>query len=184
MTDAVTVPQTVFAPGSKVYRLLFTHSPNIWDRTPSIKMAIYMRRLLYQLICRMVLLRDCLQGTSPDGNELILYKNIYVYATETDLDGDGVANKDEPCLAVTPSHLDADRDGIDDACDGIIDETRDTTPPVVTAHVDVQPNDKGWYARDVTIHWTANDDTDTTIAPLADTTADQEGEYMYVAASV
>lgn len=125
-----------------------------------------------------------LNGISPQGNERVIYQTIYVYANENDFDGNGVPNSAEKCTGVQPSGIDTDRDGVDDACDGIIEQIHDTTPPVVTAHVDVQPNDKGWYARDVTIHWTANDDTDTTIAPPADTTADQEGEYMYTSPQV
>ncbi|MBP7760202.1 SGNH/GDSL hydrolase family protein [Candidatus Saccharibacteria bacterium] len=116
--------------------------------------------------------------------DVMLYQPIMVYKSLDDLDGDGIPNTQDQCQFVSPSGIDTDRDDIDDACDGIIDETRDTTPPVVTAHVDVQPNDKGWYARDVTIRWTANDDTDTIIASPADTIADQEGEHMYTSPQV
>src|SRR5690606_13217434 len=85
-------------------------------------------------------------GKDLANKEQVLYKTIYVAASEEDYDGDGVLNSDEQCLAVEPSGEDIDRDGVDDACDGeITDPPADSTPPIVTGMPERQPNSEGWY---------------------------------------
>ena len=48
------------------------------------------------------------------------YKDVIIYGPEGDLDGDGIADTQDPCLFVEPAGVDADRDGRDDACDMFI----------------------------------------------------------------
>ena len=63
-----------------------------------------------------------LQGQNAAGEEVDIYKMIFVAANEEDLDGDGLPNATDPCFAVEPSGTDSDQDGTDDACDGFIDQ--------------------------------------------------------------
>jgi hypothetical protein len=76
-------------------------------------------------------------GTNIDDEIIDIQKIVYVAASETDYDGDGVANADEECLVGTAVGQDVDEDGIDDACDGIIDAAPTVVPPVDV--VDEQP---------------------------------------------
>lgn len=116
--------------------------------------------------------------------DVVLYEPIIVYASATDLDGDGIPNSQDQCEFVTPSSTDVDHDGIDDGCDGLIYRNPDTTPPTVTATVDEQPNSSGWYNHDVVVHWSATDDTDTTLTVPDDTIANREGEHVYTSPQV
>jgi hypothetical protein len=61
------------------------------------------------------------------GEQVDIQKVVYVAASATDYDGDGVPNSANQCLVFSPSGQDYDKDGIDDACDADIAE-----PPVVT----------------------------------------------------
>ncbi len=60
-------------------------------------------------------------GTSQTGQSVDVYDYFFVGVSETDFDGDGVLDKDEGCVYVTPIGTDTDQDGIDDACDGVVD---------------------------------------------------------------
>jgi len=68
-------------------------------------------------------------GQNSSGEDIDIYKTIYVADSEADLDGDGLPNTTDPCTAVEPSGNDADGDGIDDACDPLIDLP--PPPPIV-----------------------------------------------------
>jgi hypothetical protein len=97
-------------------------------------------------------------GQNIAGEDVDLYKTIYVAESLTDYDGDGILNIEEKCLVVEPANVDEDRDGIDDACDGEISEPPvDTVAPLVTGTPDRQPNEAGWYNADVTITWNGTD---------------------------
>lgn len=123
-----------------------------------------------------------LTGKDIGGRTIDLYKTIYIAETQNDLDGDGTPNDQEKCLAVEPSGIDFDRDGIDDACDAEISEVpADTVAPTVTGAPDRAPNENGWYNADVTINWSATDPDPSSGAPTqpAATTASQEGEQTY-----
>lgn len=61
-----------------------------------------------------------IQTTDDMGNDIDVQKTVYVRASETDYDGDGVPNSQSQCLAVQDSGIDLDKDGLDDACDGVI----------------------------------------------------------------
>jgi hypothetical protein len=84
-----------------------------------------------------------LYATNIENKVIDIQKIIYVAASETDFDGDGVLNTDEVCLVGESSGLDSDEDGIDDACDGFIDtpptgeQNQSETPPIDV--VDEQP---------------------------------------------
>jgi hypothetical protein len=114
--------------------------------------------------------------------DIVLYKEVFVSAYENDLDGDGILNSEDPCLAVEPANIDQDHDGTDDACDGVIDKVpADITPPVVIGTPDRAANSAGWYDRDVTISWTATDPDPSAGAPTqpANSVASQEGTNTY-----
>lgn len=66
-------------------------------------------------------------GTTIDNSVIDIQKIVYVAASETDYDGDGIKNEDERCLAGSETNTDIDGDGIDDACDGFIGEPKATT---------------------------------------------------------
>ncbi|MGH7241475.1 MAG: hypothetical protein ACREGB_04215, partial [Candidatus Saccharimonadales bacterium] len=61
-----------------------------------------------------------ISGVDRIGQTLQVQTIVYVAASQTDLDGDGVPNDQESCLIVPDSGVDADGDGIDDACDPVI----------------------------------------------------------------
>ena len=75
-----------------------------------------------------------IMGKTISGKGIDIQKIVYVAASEDDIDGDGVANDDEVCLVSEPAGVDVDQDGIDDACDGFIDE-----PPVQQPDDPVEP---------------------------------------------
>ncbi|MEO5690803.1 MAG: SGNH/GDSL hydrolase family protein [Candidatus Saccharimonadales bacterium] len=116
--------------------------------------------------------------------DMTMYQQVFVYDTIEDFDGDGTLNEDEKCGIVNPINQDEDRDGVDDACDGIIDIKKDTTVPTVTAQLSRQPNDNGWHKDDVSITWNVSDDTDTELAAPAQIIVDREGEDTYTSNGV
>jgi len=56
-------------------------------------------------------------GQNLAGEQIDIYKVIYVAASQDDYNGDGVSNAQDSCLVTALSGQDADQDGIDDACD-------------------------------------------------------------------
>lgn len=67
-------------------------------------------------------------GNDVTGQAIDIQRIIYVATSASDWDGDGVPNDQEPCGLIPASGVDADKDGIDDACDGVISK-----PPVPAA---------------------------------------------------
>ncbi|MBP9738582.1 SGNH/GDSL hydrolase family protein, partial [Candidatus Saccharibacteria bacterium] len=68
-------------------------------------------------------------GKNIAGEQIDIYKDVTVIASDTDYDGDGVLNADDKCIFVTPSGIDTDKDGVDDACDSLISEAPAPPPP-------------------------------------------------------
>jgi hypothetical protein len=127
-----------------------------------------------------------LYGQNLSGQQVDLYKLIYVAASIDDIDGDDIPNDGEKCLAVEPANVDFDRDGIDDACDPEITEPpADAIPPMVIGTPDRSADANGWYNHDVTINWTATDPDPSSGTPTqpAPTTAGQEGDHTYTSGS-
>ena len=58
-----------------------------------------------------------------NGENTDYYQPIYVVASKDDIDGDGVLNSEDSCEFIEPSGVDEDRDGIDDSCDNVMNET-------------------------------------------------------------
>lgn len=56
-------------------------------------------------------------GFDVFGNPVEYYEPIMVSASETDFDNDGVLNDQDSCPTVQNNGIDADNDGLDDACD-------------------------------------------------------------------
>lgn len=91
-------------------------------------------------------------------------------------------------VAVHPDRVDVtltdggvgDADGVadgritDPGGPAVVDSAGDTTPPVVTGEATTAPNAEGWYAGDVTVRWTATDDSDVA-APPPDTVVTGQG---------
>ena len=59
-------------------------------------------------------------GKNIAGEPTIAEKIIFIPHSANDYDGDGILNENDPCLVIDPAGIDEDKDGIDDACDGII----------------------------------------------------------------
>ncbi|MFA5004437.1 MAG: GDSL-type esterase/lipase family protein [Candidatus Saccharimonadales bacterium] len=84
-----------------------------------------------------------LYGKDIFGNPLDVQESVYLEASATDYDGDGIPNISDSCQTIPNSGHDVDQDGIDDACDPIIG----AAPPVVLGNVtgttDLAPNMPG-----------------------------------------
>jgi hypothetical protein len=74
-------------------------------------------------------------GRDIYGQDVDVQMSVYVAASAYDYDGDGIPNAQDACVAVPQSGLDDDHDGIDDACDPVIEEAapsngeQNETPP-------------------------------------------------------
>lgn len=78
-------------------------------------------------------------GENVAGEPIDLYQYLYVYASETDFDGDGILDEDDDCTFIEPINEDVDADGIDDGCDGDIGPppTPEPTPNPIGLPTDV-----------------------------------------------
>lgn len=63
-------------------------------------------------------------ATSKSGEAIDIYQTVFIVGPEDDIDGDSVDDITQSCLLVPVSNTDADRDGVDDACDGDIGEPK------------------------------------------------------------
>lgn len=75
-----------------------------------------------------------LYGKNIFGDPIDIQTTVYVGASATDYDGDGIPNASDSCSSLPNSGYDADEDGIDDACDPVIGSAPVTpvTPPAGT----------------------------------------------------
>jgi lysophospholipase L1-like esterase len=79
-------------------------------------------------------------GTNVAGDPIDIYKLIYVASSQSDIDGDGVADSNQACVGISAIGQDYDQDGIDDACDGNIGEAPPPPPaPVIPDPEPQQP---------------------------------------------
>ena len=60
--------------------------------------------------------------TAIDGQLTDYYESFTLGYSDSDFDGDGIANNHDDCPTVVNANIDADGDNLDDACDGIISE--------------------------------------------------------------
>jgi lysophospholipase L1-like esterase len=65
-------------------------------------------------------------GTDALGNPIDIQQVVYIANSTNDIDGDGVPNETDSCPLATQSNVDIDQDGVDDACDPLIDN-----PPII-----------------------------------------------------
>ncbi len=59
-------------------------------------------------------------GESENGEPADVSQLLYVPASDSDIDGDGIDNATDSCPGAVNSGQDSDRDGIDDVCDGLM----------------------------------------------------------------
>lgn len=77
-----------------------------------------------------------LKTTLETGEPIDITQRLFVIKSETDFDGDGISNTTDQCPFVTPSGIDANRDGRDDACpteDDAMPAPPDISRPIITA---------------------------------------------------
>jgi len=70
-----------------------------------------------------------LTGGNQADDPIVITQPIFVTTVEDDADGDGIADSTDSCPTVINSGIDADQDGVDDACDGFIAQQPPITPP-------------------------------------------------------
>lgn len=70
------------------------------------------------------------EGLNIAGQTMGLYADIYVGASASDMNGDGIPDNQQSCFLIPSSGLDVDSDGIDDACDPVIGDKPTQTYPV------------------------------------------------------
>lgn len=170
-------PSYLFLPGSSVRARIFSVPADLGELTAGAD---------GNLVSQVALPADLpygahtivLTGKNSLQEEVMYYQNIYLYATNDDLNGDGTPDKAALCGVLPSSGIDVDHDRVDDACDKIIYEPPDTTPPVVTTEITEEANSGGWYNHDVIVKWLVSDDRDTLEKP-AEVIASREGEYTY-----
>lgn len=68
---------------------------------------------------------------------------VYIAVSANDWDGNGVPNNQEPCGLIPASGVDADQDGVDDACDADITKPPVPATPTVTAPRVVNSDNQG-----------------------------------------
>lgn len=71
-------------------------------------------------------------GNDITGQPVDIQRMIYVATTADDWDGDGIPNSQETCGLIPASGVDVDKDGIDDACDGVISKLPIPAAPTVS----------------------------------------------------
>lgn len=80
-------------------------------------------------------------GNNIAGEPIDIYQNVLLIASQDDYDGDGIPNIADQCTFITPSGVDSDADGVDDACEPVVGEAptnpEDTTDPKVDSHHDI-----------------------------------------------
>jgi len=76
-----------------------------------------------------------LQGKDMNGNDADAWQMVYVAASQTDYDNDGIPNAEDGCRYLANTGIDSDSDGIDDGCDGVYahDALAEASEPVVAA---------------------------------------------------
>jgi len=84
-------------------------------------------------------------GLNMAGQTVDVQRMIFVAYSSTDYLGTG-SNSSKTCLFVPQSGVDANQDGIDDACEGNLD----VAAPTTTASLSPSPNNVGNYERTVT----------------------------------
>ena len=75
-------------------------------------------------------------GQNLAGDPVDVQQLVYVVASDTDYDGDGIANNVDSCTSIANSGVDVDQDGTDDTCDSVIGAA-----PVETTGGDNQSNE-------------------------------------------
>lgn len=73
-----------------------------------------------------------LQAKNQAGEDILMQQLVYIAHSEIDIDGDSIPNDKETCLLADPSNSDQDEDGVDDACDNLIDKQ----PPVISSRTE------------------------------------------------
>ena len=79
-------------------------------------------------------------GSNQTGGTIVITQPIYVPASNTDSDGDGISDDSDACPGAANNGTDADRDGIDDTCDPLISQPPASTPAAPTSATSVPPN--------------------------------------------
>lgn len=86
-------------------------------------------------------------GTAEDGTPLDVAEVVYVAASETDYNGNGVSNEQSDCKILPDSGVDADNDGVDDACDGQLYQSDILADPNYIVPPPEQPVDENLFTQ-------------------------------------
>lgn len=137
-------------------------------------------------------------GRNFGGDSVDLFETVFVAASDTDYNGDGISNNQDPCPSTTASGVDINLDGIDDACEGYVGTAplyrarngitangedssliyidRNTSVANSLGITDTDTNGDGW----VTVaHTQASDDASSAVANFSITDTGVNPTYSY-----
>lgn len=78
-----------------------------------------------------------LLGVNQANESMDMYQSVYVMATQSDYDGDGITNLQDTCPFIANSGIDQDKDGIDDTCDDNNMSINSISTPIETRRADM-----------------------------------------------
>jgi hypothetical protein len=81
-------------------------------------------------------------GTTNLYEQVNYYEPVMIAVSDTDFDGDGILDQDDSCQTIPNSLVDADNDGIDDACDPEITILAEESLPEEDSEDDVKTTSK------------------------------------------
>lgn len=120
-------------------------------------------------------------GTDLAGSPIDIQQTVYIRASTTDADGDGVPDDRDSCKYLVNSGADADKDGIDDVCDVLISNTPATSANQTDTEQESKLSDTNGSAIQSALNLSPVSSTDTT--PITGMNAEEKAPTVLGVAS-